>query len=146
MCGILFVLLASGCESQQELPMTLNEILIKYDKAPVGESLVPVTRALATASVIVPLHELPSSESGKLSLKVSIDNRGQPWAYVYTDSNEFYSTFPEGGPFAEMKFVEVFEIVAADEKFGGSFINRTPELMYLIPRELFAQVTETLAE
>lgn len=97
-CSIL-MLIATGCNSQDAQPMTLNETLAKYVDSPVGESIAPVAQALAHSPVLVAIQEAPSSK-GSITLKVSTDNQERLWAYIYTDENEFSSAFPGGGPYA----------------------------------------------
>lgn len=139
------MLVAAGCDSQDAQPMNLNETLAKYVDSPVGESIAPVARALVRSRVLVAIQEAPSSE-GTISLKVSTDNQERMWAYIYTDESEFSAAFPDGGPYAEMQFSDAFKIVSADRRFGGIFINRKPKRMYLIPREVFPDVVEALAD
>ena len=143
MCGIVLVALESGCapeqHSQESQAMTLNETLAKYVGAPVGSSILPVARALANSSVLIPVQEL-SPESRNLKFepttdndgrfsgytstdksefpshkrRVGKDNQGRFWAYIYTDERRFLSAFPEGGPFTVMTFPDAFKIVSGD--------------------------------
>lgn len=126
--------------------MTFDEAVAKYKDRPVGESIVPITRTLANIEVYVPVQEFPSPEASQLSIKVAKDNRGLSWAYYYTDEKEFSAAFPEGGKYVITPFPDAFKIVKSDSTFGGIFINRSPEKTYLIPKEVFEQVSETLAE
>ncbi|QDV18557.1 hypothetical protein Pan153_32160 [Gimesia panareensis] len=124
--------------------MTLNEVLAKYKDSPVGVSIVPMTRALENIEVYIPVLEAPSPETRKVTLKISKDKRGLSWAYFYTDRKEFSSAFPEGSKYVATPFKDAFNIIKSDSTFGGIFINRSPEMMYLIPKEVFDQVSETL--
>lgn len=54
--------------------------------------------------------------------------------------------FPKGSKFVEMVFTDLFEQVESDSKFGGIFINRSSELMYLIPREMFPDVRKVVGD
>ncbi len=126
--------------------MTLHDILAAHVDTPLGESIVPVTRALANSSVLVATREDPRETEGTLPLKVSTDNEGRLWAYKYIDEKEFSAAFPEGGYYVEMSFRDAFNIVRANQQFGGIFINRSPELMYLIPKDVFPEVERVLSE
>jgi hypothetical protein len=94
----------------------------------------------------VAIEDPPQSSQEILRLRVAIDNREKLWAYMYTDQEEFSAAFPEGGKFAEMTFDDAFKIVESDDRFGGIYINRNPEFIYLIPREMFPDVQQTMTE
>src|SRR5690606_23322483 len=80
-----------------------------------------------------------------LRLYTGLDNEGRPWAYIYTTSAAFAKAFPRGGKYAEMSFVDVFELVEKDEQFGGIFINANSD-KYPIPREMMPHVRSVLDE
>lgn len=142
----LLTVVAFGCDSKVDEPMTIHETLAAHVDSQLGDSIVLVTRALATTSVLVATRDNPTKTTGTLPLKVASDNENRLWAYMYTDVKEFSAAFPEGGHYVEMAFPDAFEIVNANEQFGGIFINRSPKLMYLIPKDVFADVERVLSE
>jgi hypothetical protein len=145
---VIGAVLIVGCnksDSEPKTEMSLHQTLVKYHDAPIGESIKPVTEALATSSLLVAIEEAPEPDTHTLKFKVSTDKAGQLWVYLYSDEQEFSAAFPEGGHFVEMAFPDAFNVINSDQRFGGIFINRSPELMYLIPRAMFSDVAEALS-
>lgn len=153
-CSILTaVVLQTGCGRNQSspTPLSYDQAIRRYQNSPVGESIEPITRALATNWVYVGTENLTPTADGKIvgdkmRLKVSTDNRGGIWACAYTSRAEFDKAFPNGGPFAEMAFSDVFGIVDADNRFAGLHLNSASDSQYPIPRELFARMRPLLKQ
>lgn len=124
--------------------MTAEEVLRQYRDAPVGESIGPLTRSLASRTVYVAAEEAPSAQSTEMRFKVATDNSGGLWLYAYTSEAEFSKALPQGSMFAAMSFPDVFEIVEADSRFAGIYLNSASDDFYPIPRELFEFVKQEL--
>jgi SseB protein N-terminal domain len=124
--------------------MNTEDNIRQHRKSPVGDSIDAVAYSLATQSVFVGTEGAAPTQDGKLTgkirFKTGTDNRGRLWAYAYTSQEEFSKAFPQGGPFAEMKFADVFTIIERDSRFGGIYLNSASDAMYPIPRELFNRV------
>ena len=128
--------------------MTTEDVIRQHRNSPIGDSIDAVAHSLAKRQVLVGTEGVAPTEDGKLTdkirFKTGLDNRGHPWAYVYTSQDEFSKAFPKGGPFAEMSFTDVFTIIERDSQFGGINLNSASDSMYPIPRELFDRVKENL--
>lgn len=123
--------------------MTVKELLEKYRETPIEESLRPIAQCLAGADMIVALEDLGPGEFG---FRVAADGDDQLWLYMFTDETEFSRVFPDGGKFGELSFVDLLNIVEADEQFGGMFLNSKSDAPYVIPRQLFGRFREVLEQ
>ena len=134
-----------GC-SRKDASMNTEDIIRQYRNSPVGNSIDVVAKSLAGQSVFVGTESVAPTKDGKLTgkirLKTGADNRGRLLAYAYTSREEFSKAFPQGGPFAEMKFADVFTIIERDSQFGGIYLNSASDAMCPIPRELFDRVKQ----
>jgi len=131
-------------------PMTAEQLIRQLSNAPIGNSIGPITKALAAQSVWVGTEGVTPTRDGKIvgnmCLKTGADNQGREWVYAYTSRAEFSKAFPDGGPFAEMSFPDLFEIVDKDQQFAGLVLNSTSDAMCPIPRELFGYVRQAIPE
>jgi hypothetical protein len=128
--------------------MNAEQIIRQYRNSPVGDSIGPITKALAAQSVFVGTADVTPTQDGKITgkiqLKTDADNRGRMWVYAYTSRAEFSKAFPDGGPYAEMSFPDLFEIVERDQQFAGIFLNSASDASLPISRELFGDVRRVL--
>ncbi len=135
-------------ENADDAPMTVEQLIRQFRNAPMGQSIGPVTKALAAQSVWVGTEGVTPTRDGKIvgkmCLKTGADNQGRAWVYAYTSRAEFSKAFPDGGPFAEMSFPDLFELVDKDQQFAGLVLNSTSDAMCPIPRELFGHVRQAL--
>jgi hypothetical protein len=123
--------------------LAIKPLLKFYKDAPIGKSIDDVSHGLAKCALYIPTEGV--HEPGKpLKMKVSGDNQGRIWAYVYTDESELLAAVPNRSPFVKMRFADLFRIVEKDSRFGGISINHAPEYNYLIPREVFDTVRMVL--
>jgi hypothetical protein len=146
-CSLLALLGVSDCNSKRSEDtgtITVKEVITKHAKAPMGESIIPVSRALARSSVLLLTTNSTAEEGRKISIAVDYDKYGQMWAYMYTDQSEFASAFPGGGKFVEMTFPDAFTMVRSDGRFAGIFINSSGASSYPIPAQLFDDVARGL--
>ena len=152
--AFLAVFTLLGCDRKESATskptMTIEQIIQAHVDSPVGVSIGPITESLAKQSVFIATAEVAPTQDGKLTgtskiqFKVGKDNQGRPWAYAYTSEAQFSKAFPQGGPFAEMSFPDVFKIIESDPKFAGIYLNSASDTFYPIPRELFDHVTRAL--
>jgi hypothetical protein len=130
--------------------MNAEQVIRQHLNSPVGESIEPISRALAAQTVFVGTEGVTPTQDGKITgkirLKTGADVHGHLWVYAYTSQAEFHKAFPQGGAFAEMSFPEVFKIVEREQQFAGIYLNSASDTGYPIPRELFDQVRNALAD
>lgn len=142
LCSAVALLIISGCERTPAPPtnvMTTDQIIQRYGQKPIGESIDLIAQSLRLQNVYVGTEDVASTKDGRiegnLRLKTGKDNRGQPWVYAYTSETNF--SIGLGGPFAEMRFMDVFKIADSDSRFGGIYLNPNLNGGYPIPREMF---------
>jgi hypothetical protein len=142
-----------GCDRDKRTtitPMRTEQIIHQHRDSPVGESIDPIIKSLATQSLFVGTEGVTPAEDGKttsnIRLKTGVDNQGRPWVYAYTSRVEFDRAFPQGGAFAEINFQDLFKIVETDQQFAGLNLNSASDTSYPIPRELFGKVRHALRE
>ncbi len=140
-----------GCdrrESTATVPMSTEQVIHQYRNSPIGDSIGPITQALAAQSVFVGTEGVTPTREGKIidkiRLKTGVDNQGRSWVYAYTSRAEFSKAFPDGGPFTELSFSDLFAIAEKDQKFAGIFLNSASDSYFPIPRELFGDVSRAL--
>jgi hypothetical protein len=141
--ALAFALLAGniGCNQSagpDRSKMNFRELVESFGASPIEDSIAPIAEHLAPTTVFVGIDESTSK------WRVAADKNGDFWAYFYTDLDEFRSTFPQGGQFAELAFQDAFQIVESDSKFRGIFLNSNSKQFYPIPREMFPNVRQTL--
>ncbi len=145
--SLFMILFALGCDdknSASTTPMTTEQLLQRYSKTPVGESIAPIAKSLGTEKVMVGIESSLSENPGKMQLKVNADRFGRIWAYAYTSESEFLKVLPAGTRFARLGFADLFKIVQQDQRFAGIVLNSGSDTAYFIPRELFADVQKQL--
>jgi hypothetical protein len=131
----------TGCARHAPTPSleTAESAIVASGDAPIGQSLNRVVSALRAQ----PAVWLPTDSPGladTLHLKVANDNNGRPWAYMYTSEDELRSAFPDGTPFVTLTFEAALGLISQDARFGGISINHSKAKMYMLPREVFAQI------
>jgi len=135
-------------ESTATAPMNAEQIIRQWRNSPVGDSIGPITRALAAQSVFVPTEGVTPTQEGKITgkmrFKIGSDKEGRLWVYVYTSRAEFSKSFPAGGTFVEMSFLDIFKIVETDQQFAGIYLNSASDARFPIPRVLFDHVRRAL--
>jgi hypothetical protein len=149
--AIIVSLALPGCDRKEgtaTAPMSTEQIIRQYRNSPMGDSIGPITKALAAQSVFVGTVDVTPTRDGKIvgkiCLKTGADNEGHIWVYAYTSRTEFSKAFPEGGPFAEMSFPDLFAMVDKDRQFRGIFLDSVSDTSLPIPRELFSHVRRAL--
>jgi hypothetical protein len=138
----------AACERAAPKPtntMTTEEIIRQIANAPVGQSVVPISAALATRTVFVSTDSAPSTgptaaDPVTLRFRTAQDNQGRTWAYAYTTQAELLRSFPQGSPYVELAFRDFFDHIERDARFAGIFLNSGSDSSYPIPREVFEAV------
>ena len=151
-CSLLLVLTFAGCERKSSPAidsMTTEQIILHYRDTPVSDSIDSVAKSLSKQSVYVGTEEVAKTEDGELKgtlrLRTGLDNQGRPWVYAYTSETNLSSAFPNGSPFVEMSFANLFKIVEPDQKFAGIYLNSSSDTFYPIPRELFVHLKQSFS-
>jgi hypothetical protein len=124
--------------------MSIEQVIHKYHSSRLGDSIGPVSQALAKQLVLVATDNVATTRSTTLRLKTAEDNQGRTWAYAYTSEAEFLKALPPGSAFAELRFPDLFDIVNRDARFAGIFLNSASDISYPIPREVFLEVKQAL--
>jgi hypothetical protein len=148
----LCLLAVAGCDRKHSLApttMTTEQIIRLNANASVGESIGPVASSLAAKSILVATDTAPASQPqdvvlSKLRFRTANDNLGRTWAYAYTNMDDFLRTFGPGTPYVELKFADFFKIIDGDTRFAGMVLNSGSDAMYMVPREVFARVKDTI--
>ncbi|HUE73842.1 MAG TPA: SseB family protein [Pirellulaceae bacterium] len=130
--------------------MNAEQVIRQHANSPVSDSIEPISKVLAAQTVFVGTEGVTPTQDGKITgkirLKTGADNQGRVWVYAYTSRAEFHKAFPQGGAFAEMSFPDLFKIVESEQQFAGIYLNSASDASYPIPRELFDQVRNALAD
>lgn len=129
--------------------MTTEQIIRQSVNLPVGQSIRPIASSLADRSIFVATDDTTSTQPTQVTLqrlrfRTANDNQGRSWAYAYTNEAELSRAFPQGTPFAELKFADFFAIIERDARFAGIYLNAGSDAAYPVPRELFGTVKQVL--
>lgn len=121
--------------------ISLKDLLKANKGLPLEKSMPIIAEGLATATIYVAIK---ATSPDDIEFMMASDKNGKTWLYCFTDEEEFSKAFPQGGQFADMTFVDLFQTIEPETRFGGIFLNSKSETMYPVPREMFDYIKKII--